>query len=37
MEIIEYVPGALAAGWMVMKIALILRHGPEPVQDETAT
>lgn len=28
MEFVEYMPGALAAGWMAFRIALVLRKGP---------
>jgi hypothetical protein len=35
-EILEYVPGALATGWMVVKMAMILRHGSQPAQDDSA-
>jgi hypothetical protein len=29
MEFIEYVPGGLAAAWMVFRMAILLRNGPE--------
>lgn len=28
MEFIEYVPGALAAAWMVFRMVILFRHGP---------
>lgn len=27
MEVIEYLPGALAAGWMAFRLVAVLRHG----------
>ena len=33
MELFEYLPGALAAGWMVVRIALAIKNGPQPRQD----
>ncbi|MFL6656516.1 MAG: hypothetical protein ACJ8GW_00445 [Massilia sp.] len=29
MEFIEYVPGGLAAAWMVFRMAILFRSGPE--------
>jgi hypothetical protein len=34
MEFIEYLPGALAAGWMLVRIVLLVRNGPAPAADE---
>ncbi len=28
MELVEYMPGALAAGWMAFKMVVLLRNGP---------
>jgi hypothetical protein len=28
MEFVEYMPGALAAGWMAFKLVVLLRDGP---------
>jgi hypothetical protein len=28
MEFVEYMPGALAAGWMALKLVFLLRDGP---------
>jgi hypothetical protein len=28
MEFIEYVPGALAAAWMVVRMVILFRSGP---------
>jgi hypothetical protein len=36
MELFEYMPGALAAGWMVVRIAILLKNGPQPVQEDSA-
>lgn len=33
MEYLEYLPGALAAGWMLVRIVLLVRNGPAPVAD----
>ena len=33
MEVFEYVPGALATGWMVVRIALAIKNGSQPSQD----
>lgn len=34
MELVEYMPGALAAGWMAFKMVLLLRNGPVAEADE---
>ena len=34
MEFVEYMPGALAAGWMAFKIVVLLRHGPQEHTEE---
>jgi hypothetical protein len=34
MEFVEYLPGALAAGWMVVRLAILVRNGQSPVADE---
>ncbi|CUI07653.1 hypothetical protein BN2497_10083 [Janthinobacterium sp. CG23_2] len=34
MEVIEYLPGALAAIALVVRIAIFFRDGPEPEQDQ---
>jgi hypothetical protein len=34
MEIMEYVPGALVAGWMVYHLAVRFLFGPAPQQGE---
>jgi hypothetical protein len=33
-EIVEYMPGALAAGWMAFRIAFLLRRGPTAPANE---
>ncbi len=30
MEFIEYIPGGLAAAWMVFRMFILLRDGPVP-------
>jgi hypothetical protein len=34
MEVFEYLPGALAAGWMLVRIVILVRNGPAPARDE---
>jgi hypothetical protein len=35
MELVEYMPGALAAGWMAFRLAILLRNGqPAATKDE---
>lgn len=34
MEVIEYLPGALAAIAFAVRVAIFFRDGPEPEQDE---
>ena len=34
MEFVEYVPGAMAAGWMVFRIVILLRHGQAQIADD---
>lgn len=34
MEFVEYLPGALAAGWMALKMVGLLRNGPTNDKDE---
>lgn len=34
MEFIEYLPGALAAGWMLVRIVILVRNGGAPAADE---
>ena len=36
MEFVEYMPGALAAGWMAFKLVALLRYGPEAPADDGA-
>jgi hypothetical protein len=36
MEFVEYLPGALAAGWMAFKIAVVLRNGPATATEDQA-
>jgi hypothetical protein len=36
MEVVEYLPGALAAGWMVVKMVTLFRNGPAPEVKEQA-
>lgn len=36
MELIEYVPGALAAGWMVVRLAVAIKNGPQAVREDSA-
>jgi hypothetical protein len=36
MELVEYMPGALAAGWMVFKMVVLLRNGPDMHTDDQA-
>lgn len=36
MELFEYLPGALAAGWMVIRIALFFVTGANPHSDQPA-
>ena len=36
MELVEYMPGALAAGWMVFKMVVLLRNGPQVEAEEQA-
>ena len=36
MELFEYVPGALAAGWMVVRIAIAIKNGPQAQEDSAA-
>jgi hypothetical protein len=37
MEFVEYMPGALAAGWMVVKMVMLLRNGPAAAEADSAT
>lgn len=34
MEFVEYLPGALAAGWMLVRLAILVRNGNAPAADE---
>jgi hypothetical protein len=34
MEYVEFLPGALAAGWMLVRIAILVRNGNPPQTDE---
>ena len=34
MELVEYMPGALAAGWMAYRIVVLLRNGPAAIADD---
>ncbi len=34
MEILEYVPGALAAGWMVVRIGMFFVTGANPDSEQ---
>lgn len=34
MEFVEYVPGALATGWMMFKMVSLLRNGPTGETDD---
>lgn len=34
MEYVEYLPGALAAGWMLVRIAILVKPGNPPAADE---
>jgi hypothetical protein len=36
MELFEYVPGALAAGWMVVRLAILIKNGPQAMQEDRA-
>ncbi len=36
MELIEYVPGALAAGWMVVRLAVAVKNGPQAAHEDSA-
>ncbi len=36
MEFVEYMPGALAAGWMVVKMVLLLRNGTDAANGDSA-
>ncbi len=36
MELIEYVPGALAAGWMAIRIAIFFVTGANPGSEQHA-
>jgi hypothetical protein len=36
MELVAYMPGALAAGWMVFKLVGLIRNGPQKHTDEQA-
>ena len=35
MEFVEYLPGALAAGWMLVRLTILVRNGNPPATDET--
>ncbi len=35
MEYVEYLPGALAAGWMLVRIAILVRNGNPTPNDES--
>jgi hypothetical protein len=35
MEFVEYVPGGLAAAWMVFRMAVLVIHGPVQEQAES--
>lgn len=34
MEFIEYLPGALAAGWMLVRLVILVRNGGAPAAGE---
>lgn len=34
MDFIEYLPGALAAGWMLVRLTILVRNGNPPPTDE---
>jgi len=34
MEVFEYLPGALAAGWMLVRIVIQVRNGTPPAADK---
>lgn len=36
MELFEFIPGALAAGWMVVRIAILLKNGRDTARDNRA-
>lgn len=36
MELFEYVPGALAAGWMVVRLAILVKNGPQAMREDSA-
>ena len=33
MELVEYMPGALAAGWMVFRIVILVRNGQPAIAE----
>jgi hypothetical protein len=34
MEYVEFIPGGLAAAWMVFRMAVLVIHGPPPESTE---